>query len=87
MKNYGKELILDLHNCDIELFNRVDIDYYFKELCRQIDMKAEDRFWWDEEGVSEKEKQTNPKIDHGRFRQLVGSLAVVRRFRWDPRYR
>ncbi len=60
MKNkmYGKELILDLHNCDSELFTRKIIDLYFKELCKLINMKPEQVYWWDDDGVPEKEKQT-----------------------------
>ena len=55
---YGKELILDLHNCDPRLFARGKINAYFKGLCKLIDMKPEQVSWWDDEGVPEEEKQT-----------------------------
>ncbi|HDZ27731.1 hypothetical protein LCGC14_0641740 [marine sediment metagenome] len=55
---YGKELILDLHNCNSELFTRETIDLYFKELCKLIDMTPERVYWWDDEGVPEEYKQT-----------------------------
>ena len=48
MKNYGKELILDLHDCNPKKFNRIDIEKYFKVLCDdKIDMKRCDLHWWD----------------------------------------
>jgi len=46
-KNFGKELIIDLHNCDNSAFTRKSIRKYFKELCELIDMQRENLFWWD----------------------------------------
>ena len=54
---YGKELILDLHDCNRSFFTRGKINTYFKALCKLIDMKPEQVSWWDDEGVPEKEKQ------------------------------
>ncbi len=50
MKDYGKELILDIHNCEVCKFTRTSIQKYFKELCSLIDMKRADLHWWDFEG-------------------------------------
>ncbi len=50
MKNYGKELILDLHVCNSDKFNRKDINKFFKELCKVIDMNPEKVTWWDYTG-------------------------------------
>jgi S-adenosylmethionine decarboxylase len=58
MKNYGKELILDLHNCNVEKFNRKDLRKYFKELCILINMQRAKLVFWDDIGVPEEEKQT-----------------------------
>jgi len=44
---YGKELILDIHNCDVSLFNRVDLEKFVKRLCGLIDMEREDIYFWD----------------------------------------
>jgi len=45
---YGKELILDLQNCDVSKFNRKDIEAYLVKLCDDvIDMEREDLHWWD----------------------------------------
>jgi len=51
MKGYGKELILDIHNCDVSKFNRIDIEKYIAILCcsKVIDMQREDLHWWDYE--------------------------------------
>lgn len=58
---YGKELILDLSECDIRTFTRGGIGRYFDELCKLIDMQAEDRYFWDDEGLPPDQCQTNPK--------------------------
>ena len=68
MNSYGKELILDLHNCDTATFNRNSIKEYFKELCDLIDMERCKLSWWDDHGVPEEEKQTE--------KHLKGTTAV-----------
>ena len=68
MRNYGKELILDLHHCDPSIFNRKQIEEYFIKLCELIDMKRCDLHFWDEEGVPEAELLTDPHV--------VGTSAV-----------
>jgi S-adenosylmethionine/arginine decarboxylase-like enzyme len=51
---YGKELILDIHNCDVSKFNRKDIEAYLVELCDEvIDMERADLHWWDYEDQPE----------------------------------
>lgn len=44
---YGKELILDIHNCDKSTFTRESLAKYFRELCQLIDMEREKLCWWD----------------------------------------
>ena len=61
MKGYGKELILDLHNCDVIKFTRRSLRGYFKLLCKKIDMMPHRLCWWDDVGVPEGERQTDPK--------------------------
>ena len=51
MSNYGKELILDLHDCDTGSFNREGIDEFFLQLCGLIDMQQCERFFWDYDGL------------------------------------
>jgi len=62
MKNYGKELILDLHACDSTTMTRRSIKQYFIELCELIDMEREDLHFWDDEDVPEEEKETEPHL-------------------------
>ncbi len=68
MTIYGKELILDLHNCDVSRFNRKDIKTYFCDLCKLIDMERCDLHFWDDEGVLPEEQQTDP--------HTVGTSAI-----------
>lgn len=68
MTNYGKELIIDLHNCNPARFTRKDIRNYFKKVCNLIDMERCKLSWWDDLHTPEKEKETEP--------HLVGTSAV-----------
>lgn len=68
MKDYGKEVILDLHNCNVERFTRKSIRNYFKQLCALIDMERCDLHWWDDLHTPENEKETAP--------HLVGTSAI-----------
>ena len=68
MNKYGKELLIDLHNCNPAKFTRKNIRNYFKELCVLIDMEREKLCWWDDLYTPEKEKETEP--------HLVGTSAV-----------
>lgn len=65
---YGKELILDLHACNVGKFNRIDIRLYFKKLCKLIDMSPQDLYFWDYEGVAIEDRPTEP--------HLLGTSAV-----------
>ncbi len=60
MNVYGKELIIDLHNCDPSTFDRKSIRKYFKLLCNKIDMKAEKLCWWDDHSLEPELQQTEP---------------------------
>jgi len=66
--NYGKELILDLHNCETRYFNRDGIEIYFDELCHSIKMEPCKLVWWDDLYTPKKDKVTEP--------HLVGTSAV-----------
>lgn len=71
--SYGKELILDLHGCDISLFNRDIIDQYFSELCDLIDMQKCERYWWDDVGVLPEEQQ---RLSHTKGTSAVQFLLT-----------
>ena len=61
-KNYGKELILDLHKCNPKKFNRRALAKFFRELCDLIDMERCELFWWDDYGLPPEERQTEPHL-------------------------
>lgn len=46
---YGKELIIDLHDCNPTKFTRLCLEDYFKQLCELIDMERCDLHFWDYE--------------------------------------
>lgn len=58
VKPYGKELVLDIHNCDPSTFTRRSIKSYFEELCTLIDMKRARLCWWDDHGIAHDEQET-----------------------------
>ena len=58
---YGNELIIDMHNCKSELFNRNNINNFFDEVCEKTNMQKCELFWWDDLKTPEEEKQINPK--------------------------
>jgi len=62
MKSYGKEIILDIYNCDPSTFNRKSLKRYFKELCEVIDMERCKLCWWDDLHTPEEEKETEPHL-------------------------
>ena len=62
MDDYGKELIIDLHNCDASTFTRKSLDEYFETLCRAIKMQKCERHFWDDTGVPEDERQIEPHL-------------------------
>ena len=67
-KKYGYELLLDVHSCNPNKFNRDSIDRYFTELCDVIDMERCEVHFWDDVGVPVEEQQTEP--------HAVGTSAV-----------
>lgn len=65
---YGYELILDIHDCNETKFTRNYIEKYLITLCGLINMEREDLHFWDDQGLSPKECQTEA--------HLVGTSAV-----------
>ena len=49
---YGKELILDIHNCKTK-FSRETITDFMRHLCYHIDMERHDLYFWDYEDDEE----------------------------------
>lgn len=74
---YGKELILDLHDCDASKFTRGDIEEFCADLCTLIDMERCDLHFWDDVGVPEEERQVNPKTKGTSAVQFILTSTIV----------
>ena len=74
---YGRELILDLHHCDVRGFTRARIKEFFEELCVLIDMERCDLHFWDDVGVPEGERQANPKTKGTSAVQFILTSTIV----------
>lgn len=75
---YGKELILDLHDCNIRMFNnRRRVKAYFIELCKLIDMEREDLHFWDYEGDPVGYKEAPPHLKGISAVQFIKTSSVV----------
>ena len=77
MKSYGKELILDIHNCDPATFTRPCIKNYFKELCDLIDMERCKLCWWDDYGVPPEEQETEPHLKGTTAIQFISTSNIT----------
>lgn len=77
MEIYGKELILDLHNCDPSTFNRRYIKQYFVELCKLIEMERCKLSFWDDHGVHPDEQQTEPHLKGTTAVQFILTSNIV----------
>ncbi len=77
MTPYGKELILDIHNCDSSTFTRKSIRNFFKELCDLIEMKRSRLVWWDDRGVPQEEQETEPHLKGTSAVQFIETSNIV----------
>lgn len=77
MSSYGQELILDLHDCDPETFTRKSILNYFIKLCDGIGMERSKLVWWDDVGVAEEDKQTEPHLKGTSAVQFITTSNIV----------
>ena len=76
-KSYGFELILDLHGCDVATFNRESLDAYFEKLCKAIKMQKCERYFWDDVGLPEEQKQTSPHTKGSSAVQFILTSSIV----------
>lgn len=58
---YGKELILDLHDCDLTTFRRAIIEEFLTKCCEIMEVQQCDLHFWDDVGLPSEECQTDPK--------------------------
>ncbi len=76
-KPYGYELIMDLHGCDASKFNRTSLDNYFEKVCKAIDMKRCELYFWDDVGLPEEEQQTSPHTKGTSAVQFILTSTIV----------
>lgn len=55
-KDYGQELILDIHDVPSDFFHRTKIGLFAKELCTEIKMKHGPRYLWGTDREEHKHK-------------------------------
>lgn len=76
-KPYGFELIIDLHKCNVSTFNRESLDAYFVKLCKAIKMQKCERYFWDDVGLPEEQKQTSPHTKGSSAVQFILTSSIV----------
>jgi len=76
-ENYGMEVIIDLHYCDVTKFNRKNLKKFFIELCDLIKVERCKLCWWDDHGVPENEKQTEPHLKGTTAVQFISTSNVI----------
>ncbi len=77
MDTYGKELVIDIHNCDSSTFTRRSIRGYFKQLCILIDMERSKLCWWDDYGVPLENQETEPHLKGTTAVQFIMTSNIV----------
>ncbi len=77
MKTYGKELILDLHDCSVSEFNRESIEDYIAKLCALIGMEREDLHFWDYEDDPEGYENAPPHLKGTSAVQFIKTSSIV----------
>ena len=76
MKGYGKELILDLHDCNVNFFTRKAIKKFFRGLCKEIDMVPCKLVFWDYKW-SRKPKNVAPHLDGCSAIQFISTSNIT----------
>jgi|TARA_B110000305_G_scaffold236875_1_gene299074 S-adenosylmethionine/arginine decarboxylase-like enzyme len=74
---YGIELILDMHECDVSKFTRQSITEYFERLCDLIGMDREDLHFWDDVGVAKEDQITTPHGQGTSAVQFILTSSIV----------
>ncbi len=78
MSIYGKELIIDMHECNITLMTKEHISNYFKEICHLIQMEPVGQpIFWDVEGIDEVELANSPHLQGISALQWIKTSSIV----------
>ncbi|MGO4438991.1 S-adenosylmethionine decarboxylase [Rhizobium sp. RAF56] len=76
-KNYGKELIIDLHDCNPAMFKRAVLKRFFQELCELIGMQRSKLTWWDDYKVPVAKRQTEPHLKGTSAVQFIMTSSIT----------
>ena len=74
---YGKELILDLHDCNPKYFNRNVIKAFFVDLCDLIGMQRTKLTWWDDVNVPLEERETEAHLKGTSAVQFIKTSSIT----------
>jgi S-adenosylmethionine/arginine decarboxylase-like enzyme len=74
---YGRELILDLYECNVNTFNRDQIKLYLEAVCSAIDMKRADLYFWDYVGFEEEEEQAPAHLTGTSAIQFISTSNIT----------
>ncbi len=73
---YGKELILDVHECFAERFTRRSIRRYCKTLCKTLEMKRGPLYWWDDYWTLPWLRETEPHLKGTSAVQFIQTSTI-----------
>jgi len=74
---FGKELIIDIHDCKNLPCDRVFLRKYLELLCDLIDMKREDLHFWDYEGYPEEYEEALDHLKGVSVVQFIKTSSIV----------
>ena len=76
---YGKELILDIHNCNCDSgeFSRGNIKRFMKQLCLMINMERHDLCFWDYKGQPEEYAKAPPHLKGTSAVQFISTSNIT----------
>lgn len=74
---YGKELILDLSECNLEKMTKESIDTFLVDLCELIDMERVQVHYWTDEGIDPIEYANNPHLQGCSVCQFIKTSSIV----------
>lgn len=74
---YGRELILDMYDCDPKLFTRGFIEQFLIELCELIDMERCDLHFWDYVGYEEEKEIAPAHVDGTTAVQFIKTSNIT----------
>ncbi len=74
---YGKELIMDIHDCDPGMFTRKALRKYLKQVCAIMKMERADLQWWDYHGQKKEYKEAPDHLKGTSLVQFISTSDIV----------